>query len=96
MKRFRGRLVFKAHRLVYHSNLGWRVIKKRGGIDLIKFWHHAEINNNTERSSHRKVIYRGTSPIGNIAPLGPYSRPMPRVIWRSWGGLPFLMSEVPL
>jgi len=24
-----SRLVFKAHRLVYHSTLGWRVIKKK-------------------------------------------------------------------
>ena len=29
VKRFRGGLVFKAHRLVYHSTLGWRVIKKK-------------------------------------------------------------------
>ena len=29
MKRFRGGLVFKAHRLLYHSTLGLRVIKKR-------------------------------------------------------------------
>ena len=29
MKRFRGGLVFKAHRLVYHATLGLRVIKKR-------------------------------------------------------------------
>jgi len=28
VKRFRGGLVFKAHRLVYHPTLGWRVIKK--------------------------------------------------------------------
>jgi len=28
VKRFRGGLVFKAHRLLYHSTLGWRVIKK--------------------------------------------------------------------
>jgi len=28
VKRFRGGLVFKAHRLVYHSTLGWRVIKR--------------------------------------------------------------------
>jgi len=27
--RFRGGLVFKAHRLVYHSTLGLRVIKKK-------------------------------------------------------------------
>jgi len=29
VQRFRGELVFKAHRLVYHSNLGLRVIKKK-------------------------------------------------------------------
>jgi len=29
VKRFRGGLVFKAHRLVYHSTLGSRVIKKK-------------------------------------------------------------------
>ena len=29
VKRFRGGLVFKAHRLAYHSTLGWRVIKKK-------------------------------------------------------------------
>jgi len=28
MQRFRGGLVFKAHRLVYHSTLGSRVIKR--------------------------------------------------------------------
>ena len=28
VKRFRGGLVFKAHRLLYHSTLGWRVIKR--------------------------------------------------------------------
>jgi len=29
VKRFRGGLVFKAHRLFYHSTLGLRVIKKK-------------------------------------------------------------------
>jgi len=29
LKRFRGGLVFKAHRLLYHSTLGLRVIKKK-------------------------------------------------------------------
>ena len=37
LKRFRGGLVFKAHRLFYHSTLGSRVKKKkrrrRGGND---------------------------------------------------------------
>ena len=40
--------------------------------------------------------HRGTSFIITIASLGPYSRSMPRAIWWSEGGLPFLMSEVPL
>ena len=29
VKRFRGGLVFKAGRLVYHSTLGWSIVKKR-------------------------------------------------------------------
>ena len=29
MQRFRGGLVFKAHRLLYHTTLGLRVIKKK-------------------------------------------------------------------
>jgi len=29
VKRFRGGLVLKAHRLLYHSTLGLRVIKKK-------------------------------------------------------------------
>ena len=40
--------------------------------------------------------YRGTSLIRNCAPLGPYSRNMPRALWWSWGGGLFLISEVPL
>jgi len=36
LKRFRGGLVFKAHRLVNHSTLGWRVIKKKKkGLSMI-------------------------------------------------------------
>jgi hypothetical protein len=35
VKRFRGGLVGKAHRLLYHSTLGWRVIKKRKKKDAI-------------------------------------------------------------
>ena len=29
MKWFRGGLVFKTHKLLYHSTLGWTVIKKK-------------------------------------------------------------------
>jgi len=35
VKRFRGGLVFKAHRLLYHSTLGLRVIKKKKKIWMI-------------------------------------------------------------
>ena len=42
------------------------------------------------------VLYRGTSLTRKRAPLGPYSRTMPRALWRSWGGWLFVMSEVPL
>jgi len=37
MQRFRGGLVFKAHRLVYHSTLGLKVIKKnkKGGTAVV-------------------------------------------------------------
>ena len=41
VQRFRGWLVFKAHRLLYHSSRGFRVIKKKrreGGEDV----EHAE------------------------------------------------------
>jgi len=34
VKRFRGGLVFKAHRLLYHSTLGLRVIKKKKKLHL--------------------------------------------------------------
>jgi len=40
--------------------------------------------------------YRGTSLIKNSHPLGPYSRPMPRALWWSQGGMRFVVSEVPL
>ena len=33
VQRFRGGLVFKAHRLLYHSTLGLRVIKKKKKSD---------------------------------------------------------------
>ena len=40
--------------------------------------------------------YRSTSLTRNRNPLGPYRRPMPRVLWGSGGGGRFLMGEVPL
>ena len=46
--------------------------------------------------SHKCGSYRGTLLIRNSAPLGPYSRPMPRVLGGSQGGGRFLMGEVSL
>jgi hypothetical protein len=40
--------------------------------------------------------YRGTSLMRKHTPLGPYRRPVPRVLGGSLGGGCFLMSEVPL
>ena len=42
------------------------------------------------------VRYRGASLIRKRILLGPYRRPMPRVLGGSWGGERFLMGEVPL
>ena len=42
------------------------------------------------------TIYRGTSLIRNCNSLGPYSRPIPRALRRSWGGGRFLIREVPM
>ena len=46
VKRFRGTLIFKAHRLFYHSTLGVTVRTQegqtdtfRGGLDFERIWH---------------------------------------------------------
>jgi len=36
VQRFRGGLVFEAHRLLYHSTLGLRVIEKKKRADLVE------------------------------------------------------------
>ena len=43
MKRFRGGLAFKAHRLVYHSTLGLRVINKKKEPSRLNTRCHREI-----------------------------------------------------
>ena len=40
VQRFRGGLVCKAHRLVYHSTLGLRVIKKKKTCEV---WYAADL-----------------------------------------------------
>ena len=40
MKQFRGGLVFQAHRLSYHSTLGWRVIKEKNKLHTWQPLHY--------------------------------------------------------
>ena len=50
----------------------------------------------TDTHRPRVLLCRGTSLIRNTPLLGPCSRTVPRVLWWSYGGGLFLMSEVPL
>ena len=43
-----------------------------------------------------RPTYRGTSLRRNCNLLGSYSMTVPRALWRPWGGLLLLMSEVHL
>ena len=68
LRRFQGGLVFKAHRLLYHSPLGLRVIKKKnkvesgGGVQ-------ARIRGLQAYLAHKKL----PPPLGS--PYGPRQRP---------------------
>ena len=64
MKRFRGGLIFKAHRLLYHSTLGLRVMKKKKKAVT----HDAEGGARAERASAQGPV-RGIS-IGQRERLG--------------------------
>ena len=72
MEGFRGGLVFKAHRLLYHSTLGVRVIEKKKDLETM-----SDLINPTPVSVWR---YRGISIMKNSAPIGPYSRTMLRAL----------------
>ena len=69
VKRFRGGLVFKAHRLLYHSTLGLRIIKKRrrgctsraGGEDgEVSALQHRNLPSLSD--SRFRLLRRGTCP----------------------------------
>ena len=74
--RSRGGLVFKAHRFLYHSTLGSRVIKKRQKKVMLSKVLRAIALCRVAR------IYRGTSPIRQAPPKDPTVGPCPG----SWGG----------
>jgi len=61
VQRFQGGLVFKAHRLLYHSTLGARVIKKKKKRRWGMSAHQTS-------SGGGMQDYRGASPIRNTSP----------------------------
>jgi len=81
VKRFRGGLVFKADRLLYHSTLGLRVIKKKKKRSTSMAGGPSSHQQSHGRSFPRKIRYRVTSLIRKRADLGPYSRAMSRALW---------------
>ena len=81
VQRFRGGLVFRAHRLLYHSTLGSC---------------REENESSLQSAEWGGTLYRGTSLIRNTPLLEPYRRTIPRALWWSQVGGLFLMSEVPL
>ena len=62
MKRFRGGIVFKAHRLLYHSTLGLRVIKKKKKIKPVL--------RRVPQARSPSQLSRGTAPVGRGWGLG--------------------------
>jgi len=82
---FRGGLVFKAHRLLYHSTLGLRVTKKKKFRAFTNSSRRFTLNSGIVRSVCSNLCM-GTSLIRNCFLLGPYSRPMHRALWWSQGG----------
>ena len=84
MKRFRGGFVLKAHRLVYHSTLGWRVMTTKKKSPSFRNRFRAKMKY-LKAFEHQfsEPEYRGTSLIRNILLLGPYSTTMLRALWWS-------------
>ena len=103
VKRFRGGLVFKARRLLYHSTLGWRVIKKekfgvaweRGRAGMVPSADPAS-RGVLPCSGFGFRVYRGTSLIRNSAPLGAHRQSQQLARARQSTRRQFLMGEVPL
>jgi len=65
VKRFRGGLVFKAHRLVYHSTLGLSVIKKKikkeGERRLRLHGRHAKSQQLTFEAREKSTFLKGVN-----------------------------------
>ena len=71
LQRFRGGLVFKAHRLLYHSTLGSRVIKKKEMKNL---------DPESRLGSHCQIFFRVIALMLDIwAPPNPNPNPNPNL-----------------
>ena len=63
MKRFRGGLVFKAHRLLFHSTLGLRVIKKKRSyrldllIEVVEVRLEQRADDRDDAAQHAVVLF---------------------------------------
>ena len=87
----RGGLIFKAHRLLYHSTQVFRVIKKRRECSRSRGESFDAAVGGERRplrgtNSAHCGFKRATSLIGKRHPIRPYTRPMPWALWWSWGG----------
>ena len=61
--------MFKAHRLVYHSTLGWRVIKKRKRIRYRPGADPGGLSQVWWREITRRILKLGAVPIGTVLSL---------------------------
>jgi len=73
VKQFRGRLVFKAHRPLYHSTLGLRVIKKRDA----QSFRPTPLNARSSRHAPLRQYPPPTPPGSVRIPANPPGRPSP-------------------
>ena len=67
-----------------------------GVSELFSFSNHTHTHTHTQHGHPVLPAYRGTSLTRKRTPLGPYRKPMPRVLGVSQGCGRFLMGEVPL
>jgi len=70
VQRFRGGLVFKAHRLLYHSTLGLRVIKQKGKE------HDPATHTSVESHPHKFLETDLFSQIGRSDKRVPHNNPL--------------------
>ena len=77
MQQFRGGLVFEAHRLLYHSTLGLRVLKKKKHCVPPSTWHTGEIQACLARKEkHFPRTHPGGNPGANLKSISHRCHPI--------------------